>query len=126
MWARLLQPFTPNLAEELWEAIGGNGFVSKAEWPSPSPGSERPLLQEEYVSNLLDDRDPHIVVSALNIIIAIAAAGCEEELISGGIIAELDPLQNHEDRLIRNKSREALWLLVPGEDIVTSELQDES
>ncbi|WML67193.1 MAG: hypothetical protein METHP_00695 [Methanoregula sp. SKADARSKE-2] len=80
----------------------------------------------ETISNLLDDRDPHIVVSALNIIIATAAAGCEEELISGGIIAEIDPLQNHEDRLIRNKSREALWLLVPGgEDVVTSEPQDE-
>lgn len=49
----------------------------------------------ETISNLLDDTNPHIVVSALNIIIATAAAGCEEELISGGIIAKLDPMQKN-------------------------------
>ena len=80
----------------------------------------------EVITNLLDDPNIHIVASALGIIIATAAAGCEEELISGGVIAKLDPMQNHDDRIIRTKVREALWLLVPEvEDVVTSKPQDD-
>ena len=31
--ARLLSPFAPHLAEEIYEALGGKGLVSLAEWP---------------------------------------------------------------------------------------------
>ena len=31
--ARLLSPFAPHLAEEVWESIGGEGFCSLAAWP---------------------------------------------------------------------------------------------
>lgn len=31
--AQLLQPFAPHLAEELWQKMGGAGFVSLAPWP---------------------------------------------------------------------------------------------
>lgn len=31
--AQLLMPFAPHLAEELWEKMGGEGFVSLAPWP---------------------------------------------------------------------------------------------
>ena len=30
---RLLCPFAPHLAEEMWESLGGEGFCSLAEWP---------------------------------------------------------------------------------------------
>jgi len=30
---QLLMPFAPHLAEELWEKVGGEGFVSLAPWP---------------------------------------------------------------------------------------------
>ncbi|MEM3113322.1 MAG: leucine--tRNA ligase [Candidatus Pacearchaeota archaeon] len=30
---KMLSPFAPHIAEELWEKIGGKGFVSLAEWP---------------------------------------------------------------------------------------------
>lgn len=30
---KLLAPFCPHIAEEMWEKIGGKGFVSLAEWP---------------------------------------------------------------------------------------------
>ncbi|MGB9623031.1 MAG: class I tRNA ligase family protein, partial [Candidatus Bathyarchaeia archaeon] len=30
---RMLAPFTPHICEELWEAMGGEGSVSFAEWP---------------------------------------------------------------------------------------------
>ncbi len=34
IFLRLLAPFAPHLCEEIWESIGGRGFVSLAEWPS--------------------------------------------------------------------------------------------
>ena len=57
VWARLLQPFTPHIAEELWEMIGGEGLVSHAPWPEPSDKSdlETAWLREGYVSQLLED-----------------------------------------------------------------------
>jgi leucyl-tRNA synthetase len=30
---KLISPFCPHIAEELWEKIGGKGFVSLADWP---------------------------------------------------------------------------------------------
>jgi hypothetical protein len=80
----------------------------------------------EIISGLLNDKNTHIVVSALDVILATAAAGEEEALISGGVIAKLDGMQDHEDHLVRKKVREALWLLTPEvEDVITSKPQDE-
>jgi hypothetical protein len=80
----------------------------------------------DIVSSLLHEKNTHIVVSALDIIIAIAASGDEEALISGGVIDLLDQIQDHRDPLIRKKVQEALWLLEPGvEDVVTSKPQDD-
>ena len=33
MLIRILCPFAPHLAEELWESVGGEGLCSLAEWP---------------------------------------------------------------------------------------------
>ena len=30
---RLINPFTPHLSEELWERLGGEGFVNSSSWP---------------------------------------------------------------------------------------------
>ena len=35
--ARLLVPFAPHLAEELWAALGGEGFACLAAWPQAEP-----------------------------------------------------------------------------------------
>ena len=32
-FSQLLMPFAPHLAEEVWELLGGKGFVSLAPWP---------------------------------------------------------------------------------------------
>ena len=32
---RMLTPFTPHICEEIWEAMGHDGFVAFAEWPEP-------------------------------------------------------------------------------------------
>jgi len=33
---RMLAPITPHICEELWEKMGGKGFVSTAAWPAPN------------------------------------------------------------------------------------------
>ncbi len=33
-YAKLLAPFAPHVAEEIWETIGGEGLIALAEWPS--------------------------------------------------------------------------------------------
>jgi leucyl-tRNA synthetase len=35
--AQLMMPFGPHLAEEIWEKLGGEGFVSLAPWPKFDP-----------------------------------------------------------------------------------------
>ena len=80
----------------------------------------------EVVADLLDDPNPHIRSSALDIIIAIAVTGDAEALIGNGVIARLDPMLETDEPMIRNKVVKALWLLVPEvEDVVMSKPQDE-
>ena len=75
----------------------------------------------EIIAALFHDKSTHIVVSAIDIIIAIAAAGEEEALIEAGVIALLDQIQEHKDPLVQKKVQEALWLLEPEvEEVVTS------
>jgi len=79
----------------------------------------------EIIRNLLGEKNPHIVLSALEIIIAIAASGEEEALISDGVIASLDPMQDNKNPAIQEKVREALSLLQPEvEDVIMSKPSD--
>ena len=44
--SQLLMPFAPHLAEEIWEKLGGTGFVSLAPWPKYNPL----LIQDDVVT----------------------------------------------------------------------------
>ena len=33
-WVRLLAPYAPFMCEELWSMLGGEGYVSRAQWPA--------------------------------------------------------------------------------------------
>ncbi len=80
----------------------------------------------DIITDLLGDRNIHIVRSAIVIIIAIATAGEEEALVSHGVIARLDRMQDHKNPGIREMVSKALWLLTPEvEEVVTSKPQDE-
>jgi hypothetical protein len=80
----------------------------------------------EILRDLLGEKNPHIVLSALEIIIAIANAGGEEALISDGVIAVLDTMQESRNAAIREKVRDALELLQPEvEEVVMSKPQDD-
>lgn len=43
--AQLVMPFAPHIAEEIWEKLGGEGFVSLAAWPKYNPD----LVQDDVV-----------------------------------------------------------------------------
>ncbi len=44
--AQLMQPMTPHLAEEIWQALGGEGLVSQAPWPK----ADASLLVDDTVT----------------------------------------------------------------------------
>ena len=56
-WAVILEPFIPHLAEEAWEAVGGEGFVSLAPWPEVDREALRPDLERAYeiVEEVVED-----------------------------------------------------------------------
>lgn len=53
----LLSPFTPHLAEELWEGLGNQGFISLAEWPSydESKIDEKEDVLDDMISGIRSD-----------------------------------------------------------------------
>ncbi|MGA1848957.1 MAG: leucine--tRNA ligase, partial [Thermoplasmatota archaeon] len=57
IWTRLLHPFTPHLAEEVWERMGREGLVSTTTWPgfNEEKVDQISLKTEEYVLSLLED-----------------------------------------------------------------------
>jgi hypothetical protein len=65
------------------------------------------------IVGLLAERNPHIVRSALAVIMAIASSGHEEDLLSHGVIDGLEAIRNHRDPVVREMAEETLWLLTP-------------
>ncbi|RLE57849.1 MAG: leucine--tRNA ligase [Thermoprotei archaeon] len=56
-WIRVIAPFTPHIAEELWSMIDGEGFVSIARWPEVRDEEidYSYVLADEYIKRLVDD-----------------------------------------------------------------------
>ncbi|MFB6156124.1 MAG: leucine--tRNA ligase [Haloferacaceae archaeon] len=52
---KLLAPVTPHVAEELWDALGGEGFVAEAEWPTPDRDPAELELARALVENTRED-----------------------------------------------------------------------
>ena len=125
-----------DLVEDLLARLSGKGKKGReaaieALAVSTEDESWRPdeLIRQggvEIIRDLLGEKNPHIVLSALEIIIAIADAGEEEALISDGVIAVLDAMQESRNAAIREKVRDALELLQPEvEEVVMSKPQDD-
>lgn len=57
VWLRLLAPFTPHICEDLWERMGGSGFISAAQWPKVEEGliDKGAELIESYLGRVLED-----------------------------------------------------------------------
>ncbi len=67
VWVRLMAPFTPHISEELWEKLGGEGFVSLAPWPEPVPEwwNETVEAEEDFVKSLIEDIKEIITVAKI-------------------------------------------------------------
>lgn len=74
---RLISPFGPHVAEELWEKIGMDGFVSTTTWPEIKKVDEDAIGIEDMISRLSADieqviRLAKVKPSRINIIVAPA------------------------------------------------------
>jgi leucyl-tRNA synthetase len=54
---RMLTPFTPHLCEEIWEMMGGQGFVAFADWPRVDPNLVDKVSEEieEIIQTSMED-----------------------------------------------------------------------
>ncbi|MBM3233130.1 leucine--tRNA ligase [Candidatus Pacearchaeota archaeon] len=65
IFLKMISPFCPHLAEELWEKIGGKGFISLAEWPKVDEGKIDLKLEEaeKAVEKTVSD-----IINVLNLV----------------------------------------------------------
>lgn len=56
-WIRMMAPYTPFFAEEMWRTIGGEDFIIKTSWPTIDSKyfSPQALLSMEYIDRLIND-----------------------------------------------------------------------
>jgi leucyl-tRNA synthetase len=55
-WIRIMAPFTPHIGEELWELIGGKGFVSSAKFPEyEGVDHEEMEIGEKLIGGIIQD-----------------------------------------------------------------------
>ncbi len=54
-WIISMTPFTPHIAEEMWERIGKKGFVSLEKYPVPEKIDEKVLIGEELLIRTVED-----------------------------------------------------------------------
>jgi len=52
---KLLSPFAPHIAEEIWEKLGNKGLVSKSEWPSKGEKDQESLVKERLLNETIQD-----------------------------------------------------------------------
>jgi len=53
--AKLIAPFAPYLAEELWSALDGEGLIAAADWPTPLQEIPDYRVERELVRTTLED-----------------------------------------------------------------------
>lgn len=56
-WIKLIAPFAPHLAEEMWSTLGNSSFVSLEKWPEYDENKIdlKVELIQEYYHNVIDD-----------------------------------------------------------------------
>jgi len=65
---RILAPFTPHMCEEIWENIGGKGFIAKAPYPTWDEkmiADETIERSEDFIRKVIDDAQEIITVANL-------------------------------------------------------------
>ena len=64
-WIRAITPFTPHIAEEMWEKLGNKGFVSLESYPMEEEIDYEVLKAEEVLKETIDDMQEIIKVTKI-------------------------------------------------------------
>jgi leucyl-tRNA synthetase len=65
---KILAPFTPHMCEEIWENIGGQGFIAKAPYPTWDEkmiGDETIERSEDFIRKVIEDAQEIVEVAQL-------------------------------------------------------------
>lgn len=109
---RLMAPFTPHTAEELWSEIGKDGFVSEAKWPEP----DQELVDEEVensqqlVERTVEDiREVEEIVGEFEKVKVIVAEDWKRELFSElkEVVEERPEFGEAMGRLVQGREKQA-------------------
>ena len=93
----LLAPFTPHLAEELWERLGGRGLVLDAAWPVFDPAlaqEEKAVIVVEINGKIRDKFEADLGMSEEAMKAAALAMPRIQALISGKPVRKVVCIQN--------------------------------
>lgn len=116
-WVKMLAPFAPFTAEEAWNRIGGQGYVSLASWPiiEELPSTEL-LLRDEVLEKVIEDARSivqttgmkpskiHLYVSdesMMEVFVRVAKSwGSQPRVVQGELMKELAKLDHIDKRKI--------------------------
>lgn len=67
-WTKMMAPFTPHIAEEIWNKLGKDKLVSVSEWPKVKEEFMDNKIEqsEEFVKNVLEDTKEILNVAKIN------------------------------------------------------------
>ena len=128
-WIKLLAPFAPHFAEELWHMLGHTTFVSSEKWPVAEESLEDTyvILIHEYHKRIIDDIQKIInyYFKGTPKVVKIYVAGNElmkvlkdaiQVLSSGGNLKQLMDKEKPADKKIANLYRKIYELAIELDD----------
>jgi len=114
--AILLAPVCPHLAEELWTASGGTGFVINARWPATRASNAKVLVQKD---NYFED-----LCKEIRRLHKLASAKRETQLVRVFICASAPPWQRRLGEIVAAADKgldfAAMMKLVNADPVVNS------
>lgn len=128
-WIKLLTPFAPHFAEELWHELGHSTFISLEEWPYAEESLEDTyiLLIHEYHKRIIDDAQKIINYYFKGSPKVVKIYVAEDELLkvlkdavqilsSGGTLKQLMEKERPSDKRMANIFRKIYELAVELDD----------
>lgn len=88
---KIISPFCPHIAEELWQKIGGKGLISLSKWPAYDEGKINHKFEEE------DEAREKIVSDILNIVRIVEARGEKKDKVYVYVIPNEKELYDEEE-----------------------------
>jgi leucyl-tRNA synthetase len=109
---RLMAPFTPHTAEELWSEIENEGFVSEAKWPEPNQDlvDEEVENSQQLVNRTVEDiREVGEIVGEFDKVKIIVAEEWKRELFTElkEVIEERPEFGDAMGRLVQGRKQKA-------------------